>query len=30
MCGKDYVYNHRYAYAAHTANLSETVFYIML
>ena len=29
MCGKYYVYNHRYAYAVHTTNLSETVFYIM-
>ena len=29
MCGKYYVYNSRYAYAVHTTNLSETVFYIM-
>ena len=29
MCGKDYVYNHRYAYAVYTTNLSQTVFYIM-
>ena len=29
MFGNDYVYNHRYVYAVHTKNLSETVFYIM-
>ena len=29
MCGNDYVYNHRYAYAVHTKHLSETVLYIM-
>ena len=28
MCGNDYVYNHRYVYAVHTKNLSETVFYM--
>ena len=29
MCGKYCVCNHRYAYAVHTTNLSETVFYLM-
>ena len=30
MYGKYYVYNHRYAYAVHTANLSETVLHNVL